>query len=154
MIPQEYIDRFHAKYMPEPNTGCWIWIGGYKSNNRAQFFYPGTSGLASRISWMIHNGDIPPNIFVCHRCDNTACVNPQHLFLGTHQDNVDDKVAKSRQARNRGRKAGGVKLTQEQVNYIRGLADLDNDTARDLAKSYGVHWRHLFRIRSGERWLA
>jgi hypothetical protein len=95
--PQE---RFFKKVLK--TDSCWIWVGckfpsGYGS------FSLRKDGLvveqrAHRVSYILHKGDIPKGLFVCHTCDNPACVNPDHLWLGTHQQNNQDKVNKKRHA--------------------------------------------------------
>jgi hypothetical protein len=85
---------------------------------------------------MIHMGDIPPGMLVCHRCDNRCCVNPDHLFIGTHKDNVDDMFSKGRQHDRSGQK-NSAKLTAEQVKSIRQLA-ADGVCPKKLSQMYGV----------------
>jgi hypothetical protein len=92
-------DRFWPNV--QKTSGCWNWIGAEQSKGRGY----GTIGKdgktlrAHRVSWEMHNGPIPEGLIVCHKCDNPKCVRPEHLFLGTHSDNVADKVAKGRQSK-------------------------------------------------------
>ena len=77
---------------------CWLWIGGLRNgygiiNEGGKF---GNAKYAHRISWQIHNGVIPDGMDILHRCDNPPCVNPKHLFVGTHQDNMRDAKIKGR----------------------------------------------------------
>lgn len=90
-------ERFHNCYIPEPSSGCWLWEKfvapcgyGRFSPNRA------TSIGAHRVSYKLFKGEIPEGLLVCHRCDIKICVNPDHLFLGTHKDNCDDMNRKGR----------------------------------------------------------
>jgi len=87
---------FEEKYVPEPMSGCWIWIGSTNAYGYGDIRYKQKPYKAHRASWMIHKGDIPNGMIVCHKCDVPACVNPNHLFLGTHMDNTKDKIAKGR----------------------------------------------------------
>lgn len=88
-------DRFEAFYIPEPNSGCYLWLGGYSSRGYGQFWIDGKTVGAHAASYYIHKGDLN-GLFVLHKCDNPSCVNPEHLFLGTHQDNMDDMKSKGR----------------------------------------------------------
>jgi hypothetical protein len=94
-------DDFFDKIMPEPNTGCWLWAGRlhYKGYGEIGFF--SKKQKAHRVSWLLHKGEIPDGLFVCHKCDTPACVNPDHLFLGDNKDNIDDSVRKKRHASSR-----------------------------------------------------
>lgn len=102
-----------------------------------------------RLSWFIHNGPIPKHLFVCHKCDNRACVNPKHLFLGTADDNVQDAVRKGRMAR--GETSGTHKLTEKQVLEIRKRVK-NGEKQLPLAAEYGVQGPAIFKIVHRERW--
>jgi hypothetical protein len=94
-ITESLLERFWAKV--KKTESCWIWTA-YR--NRQGYGRIGTSAAKStnahRVSWIIHNGPITENQFVCHKCDNPSCVNPHHLFLGTRQDNINDMMIKKR----------------------------------------------------------
>ena len=96
MITERDKVRFYDRICPEPNTGCWLWIGAPDSFGYGQIEINGASYRTHRLSWMIHRGEITKGLVVCHRCDTPACVNPDHLFLGTHGDNVRDMHKKGR----------------------------------------------------------
>lgn len=94
------IERFEERYIPEPNSGCWLWTGGIRPAGYGTF-YDGTRSIgAHQFSWMIHNGAdcVPPKMQVCHTCDNPPCVNPDHLWLGTRSENMLDASHKKRLA--------------------------------------------------------
>ena len=165
----EAIASFDARYIPEPNCGCWLWTGaltkrGYGVFNRAK------SAQAHRASWEIHCGLIPKGLCVLHRCDNPACVNPEHLFLGTHKDNMNDMHRKGRSAdavyperwkehgrrlgrgpKVRGEKHHSSKLTAEKVRAIRALSRAGM-TNRGLARSYLVNPSTIAKIVNGKLW--
>ena len=95
-------EKFLRLIEPEPNSGCWFWAGTlYKSGygSFASHCAPDGSGRnsrAHRYAWELFVGPIPDGMKVLHRCDQRSCVNPDHLFLGTHQDNMDDMAIKGR----------------------------------------------------------
>lgn len=94
------IKRIEEGSIPEPNSGCWLWLGGTNAKGYAHFKYDNVQRRANRFSWEAHKGPIPDGLHVLHSCDNRLCVNPDHLFLGTNQDNVDDKIKKGRAGQN------------------------------------------------------
>ena len=109
------IRRFENKFVPEPNTGCFIWLGSLDVSGYGRFGLRGRNWKASRIAWLIAFGD-PGELHVLHRCDNPMCVNPGHLFLGTNADNALDRAVKGRQHNS--------SLTPEQVREIRRLSKI------------------------------
>lgn len=86
---------FEHKYVPDPNSGCWLWTSGW---DKAGYGQASDNVRAHRLAWQMYFGEIPDGLLVCHSCDTPCCVNPSHLFLGTPHDNMRDKVSKGRQA--------------------------------------------------------
>ena len=121
-------DRFWAKVdkngpIPEhaPELGrCWIWMASH-SRKYGNMQFRGSVKRTNRISWIIHNGEIPKGICILHRCDNPLCVNPAHLFTGTNYDNVIDRMKKGRGSHPVGELCGNSKLSIDKVNEIRKL---------------------------------
>jgi hypothetical protein len=88
-------DRFEASYVPEPNSGCWLWVGAIttsKGYSRAIISESDVTLYGARVSYELHNGAIPEGALICHRCNNALCVNPEHIYAGTHKTNFDDMV--------------------------------------------------------------
>lgn len=95
IITEELKKRFWEKV--EKTEGCWKWRASVNQRGYGRFGVSSGKGVnAHRVSWVIHNGQIPGDLFVCHKCDNPPCCNPEHLFLGTRQQNVDDMILKKR----------------------------------------------------------
>lgn len=138
--------RFMAHVMPVTESGCWLWTGAWLIQGRGKFQIGKKGYLASRAAWMLFKGDIPEGLDVCHRCDVGPCVNPDHLFLGTHAENMDDRNVKGRQAR--GETSGRSKLTEASVRAIR--ADSRNHV--EVGRHYGIHPSVVLRVRRGEAW--
>lgn len=142
-----YIDTFREMHIPEPMSGCWLWTGainnkGYGTlsrqvNKKTQLTY------AHRFSWEHHTGPIPEGMCVCHKCDVPCCVNPDHLFLGTRQDNSDDMVAKGRSNRGEGR--WKAKLNEGKVRDIRSSNKPQTVLAKELGVTVGTIYKALHR---------
>lgn len=108
-------------YEPEPNTGCWLWVAGQDSHGYGRVHVPSLgliNNRAHRLFWIVHRGKIPDGLHVLHKCDTPLCVNPDHLFLGTHEDNMVDKA---RKGRHRNRRALRRKLNSNNTTGFRGV---------------------------------
>lgn len=95
MTPSQ-LQRFEAKVMPEPMSGCWLWVASTNRCGYGQINMGLRPELAHRVSYEHHVGPIADGLHVLHSCDTPACCNPEHLFLGTHMDNMADMAAKLR----------------------------------------------------------
>lgn len=138
----------------EKTAGCWLWRGnkakrGYGAVEIARADNKRRRIGAHRYSFELAHGTIPNGLIVCHRCDNPACVNPAHLFLGTHADNLADKLSKDRQAK--GESNGRAKLNARMVRRIRALS-AGGATRGELGRKYGVTDRNIGDIVNFKTW--
>lgn len=176
--PMTPIERRFWKHVDRRGPGeCWPWLGFLSASGYGRLREGGRNGqmwMAHRFSYVLHFGPIPDGdgyhgLCVCHRCDNPRCVNPAHLFLGTFQDNVDDRVRKDRSARVTGLANGAhthpekvargsshyaAKLTDEQVKAIRAVkpAERVHETADQIAAQYGISHSHVIKLWYGYKW--
>jgi hypothetical protein len=137
--------RFAEKVRPH-KSGCHTWIGTIKSNGYGVINVNGRITNAYRVAWELAKGPIPDGMWVLHTCDNRRCVNPDHLWLGTQQDNIGDMVGKLRH--NHGARNARSKLTAKQVRLIR----LMSGTQAEIAACFGVSDATICRVLSGRFW--
>lgn len=135
--------RFWEKVQIRGPDDCWEWIAAHYPSGYGKMLVDGRVVGAHRYSWMLHKGPIPRGTgahgwCVCHRCDNKRCVNPAHLFLGTHADNMADKVRKGRQGALRGERHSIAKLSDDDVRSIRHRYAEGGVTQTALAREFGV----------------
>ena len=135
-----------------PTEGCWEWAGSLDQDGYGCLFVTVDGQLvqrAHRAAWALFRGPIPHGALVRHTCDNPPCCNPDHLRLGTHQDNSDDKVARRRQAS--GKQLPYTRLTDEQVREIRSAYRVikRKSNATELAETYQVSRAYLMHLVSG-----
>lgn len=146
MSKQTLAERFWAKVSKSSLDLCWMWTAARNKRGYGVIVDRDVSFLAHRLSWSLANGAIPSGLCVLHKCDVRACVNPDHLFLGTHLDNMADKTAKGRQAR--GSKSWNAKLSEADVLAIRKTVG----SAKEVAAQYGVGVSIIGDIRRRQRW--
>lgn len=147
--------RFWAKVDIGGNEECWCWLGCTDRNGYGRSRFRGsTSEGAHRIAWILTYGEIPDGLCVCHTCDNPGCVNPKHLFVGTHADNMADMVRKGRAGRG-GYYHGGSnnsKLSKVEVLEIRRLRRETSLTLREIGEMFGVLATTIYNVVSGKSW--
>jgi hypothetical protein len=145
--PQNAVTRFMARV--SPSDGCWQWIGAINPNKArrnyplAMFYLDGKNQKASRAAWLLLRGPIPEAMHVCHTCDNPLCVNPDHLFLGTHRDNMHDCAVKGR--------VGTAKLNPDRVRQIR-LLRRNGMSMQAIADRFEVSERAVEFVLKGVTW--
>lgn len=131
------------------SSRCWEWQGSTR-RGYGQFRVKNKYWFAHRLAYVLSKGD-PGSLLVCHSCDNKRCCNPDHLWLGTTNDNMADMVTKGRQARSSGEKNGNSKLTEDQIQQIFELNQLGH-TQRSIADQFDISNQHISRIINGKRW--
>ena len=139
-------ERFWSKVDRKDPAECWEWQAGKFSQGYGQFSVGAKNKLAHRVSYELAHGPIPEGLVVRHKCDNPCCVNPDHLELGTHENNMDDRASRGRGAK--GEAQGGAKLTEDVVRAIR----LDGRLQVEIAASYGISQITVSRIKRRSSW--
>lgn len=131
-----FTEQVHYRVLP---SGCWEWTRARLKGGYGQVKRGGKTLRAHRMMYEHEHGDIPEGMLVCHTCDNPSCVNPDHLWLGTTGDNVQDKVKKGRQrGAPRGERHPAAKLTQRQAEDVRAEYARGTHTQAELARQYGI----------------
>ncbi len=142
-------ERFLDKISPDPATGCWLWKAYVDVTGYAVFYVGKKKCVGHRISWALFRGEIPTGLRVCHTCDVRACVNPDHLFLGTAAENSADMKRKGRSCF--GDKNPRAKLTTEQVRTIKARLAW-GEKAPVIARRVGVTASNILLIGRGKIW--
>lgn len=137
---------------PEPNSGCWIWLGSSNSDGYPTINRNGKTVLATRVVLEDRDGPLPSGICALHTCDVPPCLNPDHLWGGTQKENMQDKVRKGRWrgASMPGEKHPNHKLSATAVLEIYRLKGVENQ--RSIAARYGVSQTSVSAIHCGRKW--
>jgi len=142
---QERLDHYTDK-SADPD-GCWPWKGG-RDHDYGALWWQGQTCRAHRLAFKAANGSIPEGAHILHRCDTPLCVNPAHLFAGSHLDNMRDMFSKGRRRPPTGERNGRAKLTSETVLAIRAATGLQ----REIGALFGVSQRTVRHIKLGNTW--
>lgn len=147
------MDRFWSKVDKSSDGGCWQWTASKMHRGYGQFRHVSADGSvrvvrAHRLAWELSVGPISDGLHVLHKCDNRACVNPDHMMLGTNADNMRDKVQKGRQQR--GERVHAAKLDEDRVRLIRALGKTAKSA--DLSRMFGVCANQIQKILQHKAW--
>lgn len=141
--------------IPEPNSGCWLWEKRLNKKGYGVLYINGKSTLAHRACWEETFGDIPKGMLICHRCDVPACVNPEHLFIGSHSDNMADMARKGRGCRlalvHRKGNTHQVRLSDSIVSSIL-LAGLSGASLSTVAATHHTSKTSVWNIIHNKTW--
>jgi hypothetical protein len=148
------LDKLRAKILAnvkvDPASGCWNWARYLNPKGYGFLWASGKQNIVHRVSYAAFVAD-PGPLCVLHRCDNPACVRPDHLFLGTVADNNEDMIGKGRHVSLRGERHGNAKLTADQVGEIKRLL-ADRVLQREIAERFGISESNLWQINTGKTW--
>jgi len=143
--------RFEEKYIIKDKS-CWEWIGSLSNNMYGSFWNGDTYVGAHRMSYELYKEDIPKDMCVLHTCDNPRCVNPDHLWIGTREDNNKDRSNKNRNADMQGEKHPQAKLTEQDIKEIRLLNSMKCFMQREIGEIYNITNKHVNNIVKFKIW--
>ena len=148
-LPRKPVERrFWEKVDKRSIDECWPWKASTGRGGYGHFPIGRTHQLAHRVSWELSVGPLPQGMWVLHHCDVPSCVNPLHLYLGMHAENMRDRAVRKRQS---GEKSAAAKLTWPQVREMRRLR-LEGATMMELQGRFGLHNSQICRIVNGKYW--
>jgi hypothetical protein len=150
-------DRLVSHIEINPISHCWEWRGSKRNGYGRMIVGSRTDGTRKsvsthRVSYEIVYGEIPAGMEVCHKCDNPSCVNPNHLFIGTRQDNIDDRERKGRNVVLTGEEQKRSKLTKKAVKDARWERAYKGTSYQKLADRYGVSKKTMMSAINGVTW--
>lgn len=140
---ETFESRFWARVAKGASEECWPWLAGTTSKGYGSLKRNTETCQAHRVAYELVYGTFTETLYVLHECDNRICVNPGHLFLGTHLDNMRDMSEKGRAPRSPGEANGNVKLKDEEVVRIRALYATGMFTQKDLGRRFNVSQSYI-----------
>lgn len=144
-------DKFFSKIDHYSKKPCWIWTGHMMKHGYGKIQRDNKEHTVHRYSWIVHCGDIPAGMSVLHKCDVRNCVNPEHLFLGTQQDNITDMIRKGRKNARKGSKVPGSVLKESDIHIIRKEIS-DGKRMVEIAEKFDVDVSNIYRIKNNRIW--
>lgn len=158
-------EKFLKQTRKQNDNGCILWTGSIKKNGYGSFGVMGKTVLPHRYAWELVNGPIPNGLLVCHKCDTPLCVNVEHLFLGTYNDNIQDAVKKGRiatgerhgsrthpESLRRGSQNGNATLTEKDVLSIKQKYQNGETNISKFSRDYGVSRKTIRCIINNQTW--
>lgn len=144
MTPQE----ISKNYQPLPELGCYLWDGYIRPDGYGWVTMKRKTYFAHRVVYEFFNGPISDGLIIRHKCDNPACINPEHLEIGTHKDNAEDRVSRGRGDKRHGERNTAAKLTEKQAKEIK----YSSERNVDLAEKYNVSQTTIHEIKKNKKW--
>jgi len=141
-------DKFWAMVAVSSSDACWVWVGRRDKYGYGVFSVNGKQVGAHRVSWSLANGEIQDGMHILHRCNNPSCVNPSHLYAGTHRQNMDDMIAAGSK---KGVKNGQAKLTDKDVVAIRKKCAAGS-TMAEMSREYGMSFMAISNLVHMRSW--
>jgi hypothetical protein len=148
--PDESFEAWFFSNVTVNDNGCWIWIGAKRRGGYGVVWLNGENRPSHVVAYALRNGPVPDGMVVCHKCDTPPCMNPDHLFTGTHADNTNDAVSKDRMAR--GEKHGNAILTWAIVRAVRVDYDTGTYTIIALSLKHGLSWSTAYNVAKRISW--
>ncbi len=145
-------ERFNEKWKLDKRSGCHVWKASTRGKGYGQFKLNYKNTSAHRVAYELAYGPIPESMHVCHKCDNPPCVNPKHLWLGTNEENIEDKSNKGRYNAARGSDNGSAKVTEKMAIKIRWLYSTGKHTQTRLATRFNISRGAVGQLIRKETW--